>query len=229
MDADISGKRLLYRSFTLYISLLIFVSAVLFTSAGTFSYWNVWVFLIAFFGSDLCIVIALFYIDPVLLYKRLNRDEKEKNQKIVNLIYYLFITAVLIFSGLSYRFLWSAVSLTLVLIAAAVVVLGFLLSFVVMMQNRYASRVIELQEGQEVIDTGLYSVIRHPMYTSALLIFCPAPLVLGSWHLFLAGLVIVPVLLVFRISGEESTLKKELPEYSEYLQKVKYRLIPFIW
>ncbi|MBI9098138.1 MAG: isoprenylcysteine carboxylmethyltransferase family protein [Spirochaetaceae bacterium] len=203
--------------------------SLLFISAGTFRYWNTWLFLAAFFIPDILLIIYLFFKDPELLRKRLNSDEKEKVQALVSLLYRLTGVLVMLLSGLNYRFGWSEVPIPAVIGAAVIMVLGFSLSGVVMRQNRFASRTIEIQNGQKVIDTGLYSVIRHPMYLSGLLLYCPMPLVLGSVYVFILTLIITPFLMAIRILNEEKVLKEQLAGYEEYMQKVPYRMIPFIW
>ena len=150
-------------------------------------------------------------------------------KQIFNLIFRITVIITLITSGLDYRFQWSNISILLVITSATIIIFGFILSFVVMKQNSYASRVIEIQKGQKIIDTGLYSIIRHPMYLSAVLIFCPTPLVLGSFYAFILCIIIIPFLFVIRILNEEKVLQQNLIGYTKYMKKVKYRLIPFIW
>jgi protein-S-isoprenylcysteine O-methyltransferase Ste14 len=154
--------------------------------------------------------------------------EKEKTQKlIIKLSIIPFIISFLI-PGFDYRFNWSAVPLWLVIMATVIMLIGYGMFFVVIRQNSYASRVIEIQEKQKVIDTGLYSVVRHPMYLSNLLIYLSIPLVLGSFYSLMTMCLFLFVF-YFRIKNEEGVLSKELPGYSDYLKKVKYRLIPYIW
>ncbi len=202
---------------------------LLFFSAGSIKYLNAWIFIGSFFLPDFLIIIYLAIKDPELLQKRLKNQENEKTQKIFNLIFRITAIIAIIISGLDYRFQWSNVSIWLVIASSTIMIFGFILSFVVMKQNRYASRVIETQKRQKLIDTGLYSVIRHPMYLSAILIFCPTPLVLGSFYAFILCIIIIPFLFVIRIMNEEKVLQQNLMGYTEYMKKVKYRLIPFIW
>ena len=212
-----------------FILVSLIFSFILFFSAGSIKYFNGWIFIGSFFLPDFLIIIYLAIKDPELLLKRLKSQEKEKTQKIFNLIFRITAIIILITSGLDYRFQWSNIPIWLVITSATIMIFGFILSFVVMKQNRYASRVIEKQKGQKIIDTGLYSVIRHPMYLSAILIFCPTPLVLGSFYAFILCIIIVPFLLAIRIMNEEKVLQQNLMGYPEYMKKVKYRLIPFIW
>ena len=224
-----SRRALLIKSTILILLGIAGFGSLLFVSAGTFRYWNTWLFLAAFFIPDLLIVIYLYLEDPELLRKRLNSNEKEKIQIIVSFLYRLTGVAIMLLSGLDYRFDWSNVPLPVVFGAAVIMVAGFSLSGVVMHQNRFASRTIEIQNGQKIIDTGLYSVIRHPMYLSGLLLYCPMPLVLGSIYVFILALLVTPLLLIIRIINEEEVLKEQLEGYEEYMQKVPYRMIPFIW
>jgi len=212
-----------------FILVFLVCSFILFFSAGSIKYLNAWIFIGSFFLPGFLIIIYLAIKDPELSRKRLKNQEKEKTQKIFSLI--LRTTAIIVFiiSGLDYRFQWSNISIWLVITSATIMIFGFILSFVVMKQNSYASRVIEIQKEQKIIDTGLYSVIRHPMYLAAILIFCPIPLVLGSFYAFILCIIIVPFLLVIRIMNEEKVLQQNLIGYTEYMKKVKYRLIPFIW
>ena len=138
------------------------------------------------------------------------------------------LLVVFIVPGLDYRFEWSHVPLWLVIIATAIMISGYLMFVLVMKQNSYASRVIEIQEGQKVIDYGLYAVVRHPMYLAGLILYGVAPLVLGSFYAMIP-VIFLPFLLAYRIKHEEKVLREGLKGYEEYMKKVKYRLIPFIW
>jgi len=225
----INKPKLIIAGLIRFILVLIVFSILLIFSAGSFKYWNAWIFIGSFFLPDLLLIIYLVIKDPELLQKRLKIKEKEKTQKIFNIYYYITATFTLIISGLDFRFQWSNIPICLVITSAAIMIFGFIISFIVMKQNIYASRVIEIQKGQKLIDTGLYSVVRHPMYLSAIIIFCPMPLVLGSFYAFIMIVIIVPLLLLIRILNEEKVLKHYLNGYEEYMKKVKYRLIPFIW
>jgi len=211
------------------ISSFILMSLILFLSAGTIKYQGAWLFLISYFSADILLMIYLYYNDIELLSKRLKFSEKEKVQKLFNVFILLIILFILMFSGLRFRFGYSSTSGWVSYLSIGVMMMGFLLSLVVMKQNRYSSRVVEIQEDQVVIDTGVYSVIRHPMYLSAILIFCPIPLVLGSLFVFIPVMIIVPIVFGVRTLNEEKVLKEELSGYKEYTKKVKYRIIPYIW
>jgi protein-S-isoprenylcysteine O-methyltransferase Ste14 len=206
--------------------------SILFLSAGSIKYWNAWLFLISYFSADIILMIYLYNNDIELLNKRLKFSEKEKIQKlfnIFNIFIILIILCILMFSGLSFRFGYIYVSGWVSILSVAVMMMSFLLSLVVMRQNRYSSRVVEIQEEQVVIDTGMYAIIRHPMYLSAILIFCPIPLILGSLYVFIPVMLIVPIVFAIRTSNEEKVLQQGLIGYKEYMKKVKYRVIPYIW
>jgi len=176
-------------------------------------------------------IFALIYLiikDPELLEKRINLKEKEKEQKkYVKLSVLLYIVAYVI-PGLDFRFGWSDVPLWLVLVSLVMMLCGYAMFMIVMLQNRYASRVIEIQKEQKLIDTGLYSIVRHPMYLAATILYLASSLVLGSYYT-LIPMAILPFLLGYRILNEEKILLKGLPGYEKYKEKVKYRMIPFIW
>ena len=166
--------------------------------------------------------------DPELLVKRMQSKEKENQQKSYIVLSILSFGGSFLMCGLDFRFHWSGVPLWLVFTGLFFLVSGFVLFFFVMKQNRYASRVVEIQEHQKVIDTGLYSVVRHPMYLSVLIIYPALPFVLGSYYA-LIPMALIPYILVLRIRNEEQVLKAGLEGYEEYTKRVKYRLIPFIW
>lgn len=226
---DYSGSSLLIRSITLILLGFVSFGTLLFVSAGTFGYWNTWLFLAAFFVPDTLLIIYLFIKDQELLRKRLDSGEKEKIQRLFSLLYRMTGVLIMVLSGLDYRFGLSQLPLPIIIAAAVLMVAGFLLSGVVMRQNSFASRTIEIQEGQKVIDTGLYSVIRHPMYLAGLLLYCPMPLVLDSLYVFIPALILTPLLFVIRILNEEKVLREQLEGYEEYMRKVPYRIIPYIW
>lgn len=207
----------------------ILMFSILFLSAGSIKYWNAWLFLISYFSADILLLIYLYKNDIELLNKRLKISEKEKVQKFFNIFILLIILCILMFSGLSFRFGYISVVGWVSILSVAVMMMGFVLSLVVMKQNSYSSRVVEIQEDQVVIDTGMYSVIRHPMYLSAILIFCPTPLILGALYVFIPVVFIVPMIFAIRTLNEEKVLQQELIGYKEYMKKVKFRVIPYIW
>jgi len=225
---DIATPKLIKQVIIKVIFSLLFICLLLFVPAGTMNYWNGWLFIGALFIPMFFVMVYLMRNDPELLQKRLKTNEKEKTQKV-----YLFLSIVICIltfaiPGLDFRYQWSEVPLWLVILATGIMVVGYFMFFTVMKQNSYASRVIEIQEGQKLIDTGLYGLVRHPMYLSATIMYVAMPLILGSyWSLI--PVLFLPLLLAIRILNEEKVLKNNLPGYEQYMQKIKYRLIPFIW
>ena len=216
------------KALTKYLMGLLCVILLLFIPAGTIHYRNGWLFIGLLFAPMLVLGIVLLFKSPELLEKRLNAKEKQgEQQKVVGLSALLFLAGFII-AALDYRFGWSQISGWLVLAASAVLLLSYGMYAEVMRENAYLSRTVEIQENQKVIDTGLYGIVRHPMYTSTILLFLSIPLVLGSFIAFVVFLA-YPVLIARRIRNEEQVLEEGLAGYREYKQKVKYRLIPFIW
>ena len=220
--------KLLFDALVKFVLGFIFISLLLFLPANTFNYWYGWLFIIVLFVPVLIMGIVLYLKAPDLLAKRLKNKEKEKTQKGVIALSGLMFPIGFITSSLDYRYNWSNVPLWLVIVSACLFVVGYILFGVVMKQNAYLSRVVEVSEDQKVIDSGLYGIVRHPMYFATLLMFLPIPLILGSFYGLIA-FSLYPVIIVIRIINEEKVLTKELAGYSKYLEKVKYRLIPFIW
>ena len=204
------------------------VAALLFLPAGTFHFWNAWLFIGVYFIPMSITGLVLLLKSPELLKKRLRIKENEPAQKVVIALSLLMFVGGFIIAALDFRFGWSKLPIWAVIAAAGVFLLAYALYAEVIRENAYLSRVVEVQENQQVIDTGLYGIIRHPMYFATLLLFLCTPLMLGSLWAFLVFL-IYPFLIVKRIRNEEALLEKELTGYPAYCQKVKYRLIPFIW
>ena len=171
---------------------------------------------------------SLMIKSPDLLRKRLNSKEKEAEQEVLVLFAGIMFICSFIVSGLNYRFEWIILPKWIVFMATIIFLLAYVLYAEVLRENMYLSRIIEVQENQKVIDTGLYGIIRHPMYSSTILLFLSIPLVLGSLFSFLIFL-LYPIIIVKRIKNEEQVLEQGLKGYLEYKKKVKYRLIPFIW
>lgn len=216
------------KALTKYLMGLLCVILLLFIPAGTIHYRNGWLFIGLLFAPMLVLGIVLLFKSPELLEKRLNaKEEQGEQQKVVGLSALLFLAGFII-AALDYRFGWFQISGWLVLAASAVLLLSYGMYAEVMRENAYLSRTVEIQENQKVIDTGLYGIVRHPMYTSTILLFLSIPLVLGSFIAFVVFLA-YPVLIARRIRNEEQVLEEGLAGYREYKQKVKYRLIPFIW
>ena len=207
---------------------VVLVGVLIFLPAGNFSFFNGWLFMGILFVPMFFAGLVMMFKNPELLKKRLNAKEKLQEQSMVVSLSGVMFLAGFIVAGLGFRFNWYFLPTGVVIGAAVVFLASYMLYAEVLRENTYLSRTIEVQENQKVIDTGLYGVIRHPMYSVTLLLFLSMPLVLGSVYSFLIFLV-YPFIIAKRIKYEEEFLEKELEGYREYKQKVKYRLIPFIW
>lgn len=221
-------KDLLKQALIKYLAGIILVGVLVFIPAGTFAYPGGWLFMGLLFVPMFVLGIVLLLKAPDLLAKRLNNKEEESEQKKVVGLSALMFLAGFVLCGLDFRFGWTSVPLVVVIIAAVVLLGGYLMYMEVMRENAYLSRTIEVQENQKVIDTGLYGIVRHPMYSATVLMFIAIPLVLESWIGFIIFLV-YPLLMVKRIRNEEEVLEESLEGYKEYKQKVKYRMLPFVW
>ena len=207
---------------------VVVMGALLFVPAGSSRYWQGWLLMGILFVPMFIAGLVLMAKNPELLRKRLNAKEEEKEQKtVVALSGLLFIVAFVV-AGLNWRFRWCVLPDWAVWVAAGLFLASYILYAEVLRENTYLSRTIEVQEGQKVIDTGLYGVVRHPMYMATTVLFLVMPLVLASPVSFLIMLLYIPVI-AKRIRNEESVLEAGLPGYKEYKQRVKYRLLPFIW
>jgi len=207
------------------------MAALLFVPAWTLRYWQAWVFLAVFLGAALAITVYLMKRDSGLLERRIYAGptaEKEKSQKIIQTITSLGFVAMLVVPALDQRYGWSAMPFWATLAGDALVAIGFLIIFLVYKENAFASATIEVYPEQTVISTGLYGLVRHPMYMGGLFLFVGMCLALGSWWDFFVFLLMVPAL-IWRIFDEEKLLAKELPGYLGYRNKVRRRLIPFVW
>ncbi len=220
--------RLRTRMLTWFFAGFIVVALFLFLPAGSLSYWQAWVYLGVLFIPMIFVVNYFITRDPGLLKRRMRAREKYEPQKRIQAITGILFFVGFLIPGLDYRFGWSSVPVPLILAADTVVALGYLLVFLVFRENSYTSRIIEVEEGQRVVHTGPYAVIRHPMYLGVTLMFLATPLALGSW-MAVPVFVLLPVFLVFRIRNEEEVLLRELPGYADYCRNVKYRLIPGFW
>lgn len=200
----------------------------LFLPAGSLAFWNAWLYLGLFTGLMATALTYLWLRDPALLEKRLRTRERQKTQKGVILASMVFISAMFILPGFDWRWSWSRVPTCLVFAALAVCVAGYALFVLVLRTNSYLSRVVELQEGQRVIDSGPYAIVRHPMYLATLAIYLSTPLVLGSFWALIPAACYIP-LLVLRIRDEEALLRRELPGYADYCATLRWRLVPRIW
>ena len=223
-----NNKKLFIEAISKFLLGVILVGLLIFLPAGTISYVNGWIFMGILFVPMFFAGLVMIAKNPNLLRSRLNAKEKQKDQSLVVKLSGLMFLLGFIVAGLNYRFGWYVLSLRSSIIAAIVFLLAYLLYAEVLRENAYLSRTIEVQENQKVIDTGLYGVVRHPMYSATILLFLSMPMVLGSIYSFIIFLV-YPIIIAMRIKGEEEFLEKELEGYKEYKNKVKYRMIPFIW
>ena len=222
------NMKLLFQALTKYVLGLVMIGAMLFWPAGTFNYWNAWLFIALLFIPMFILGVILFIKDKELLRKRLKSKEKETEQKEVILISLLLFIGGFIIAGFDFKYGWSYLPKEVTIVSSIILLVSYILYAEVMRENTYLSRTVEVQENQKVIDTGLYSVVRHPMYFATTLLFLSFPLVLGSFVSFIIFL-IFPFTLVKRIKNEEKVLEEGLKGYKEYKQKVKYKMIPFIW
>lgn len=221
-------KKLFLQALAKFSCGVIAVGVLLFLPAGTLWWLNGWVFMGILFIPMFCAGIVMMFKNPELLKKRLNAKEKQTEQQLVVKLSGLMFIAGFIAAGLDFRFRWTTPPLWLSWAASAVFLLAYILYAEVLRENTYLSRTVEVQENQKVIDTGLYGIVRHPMYSVTLLLFLSMPLVLGSVVSFVIFLA-YPLIIVKRIRNEEKVLEAELEGYTEYKKKVRYRLIPFIW
>lgn len=220
--------KLLIQALTKYLSGLLLVGLILFLPAGTLAYPNGWLFCALLFLPMLVLGIVLFRKAPALLEKRLRSRESQSAQRQVIGLSLLMFVGGFVLAGLDFRFGWTTVPTWVTAMASILLLTSYGLYAEVMRENAWLSRTVEVQEGQQVVDTGLYGIVRHPMYAVTTLLFLSIPLVLGSWIAFFVFL-IYPGLMVKRIRNEETLLETELPGYTDYQKKVKYRMIPFLW
>jgi protein-S-isoprenylcysteine O-methyltransferase Ste14 len=201
---------------------------VFFVPAGTFAYWEAWVYLTVILVFMFSFLIYFLKNDPELLERRMRTKEKETEQKLIVKFLFLCFLFTILLPGFDKRFEWSNVPVGVVIFADIIVLLGYSMIFLAMRQNSYASRIIEVEKGQKIIRSGPYAIIRHPMYLGESILLPFTPLALGSYWAIIPALFIIPIL-VARIRNEEQILERELKGYQEYMQKIKFRLIPGIW
>ena len=207
---------------------VVLVGILVFWPAGTFAYFNGWLFMGILFVPMFLAGLVMMAKNPALLKSRLDAKEKQRDQDLVVKLSGLMFIVGFVIAGLNYRFGWHVLPQTVSIIATVVFLFAYLLYAEVLRENTYLSRTIQVQDGQTVVDSGLYSIVRHPMYAVTLLLFLSMPLVLGSLLSFLVFLA-YPFIISKRIKGEEKLLEAELKGYRDYKAKVKYRLLPFIW
>ena len=221
-------KQLLLDAIKKTVAGIVLIGLLLFVPAGTIHFRNGWLFCAVLFIPVLIMGVVLFLKAPDLLRKRLQEKEEQTEQKSVVAWSGLMFLGGFILAGLDFRFGWTQLPNAVVYSAAVLFLLGYAMFAEVMRENAFLSRTVEVQEGQTVVDTGLYGFVRHPMYSATIIMFLAMPLVLGSAVSFVVFL-IYPVLIAKRIKNEEAVLEDGLNGYREYKQKVKYRMIPFVW
>lgn len=220
--------KLFFQAIIKFILGAVLVGALLFVSAGTIKFLNGWIFMGVLFIPMFIFGLYLMFKNPELLKRRLNAKEKEGEQKTVIALSGLMFMAGFVIAGLNYRFGWVVLPNIVTIIASIVFVISYILYAEVLRENAYLLRTIEVEKGQKVVDTGMYGIVRHPMYIVTILLFLSIPLILGSIISFVIFLM-YPFIIIKRIKNEEKVLERDLEGYIEYEKKVKYRLIPFIW
>ena len=225
---DAQPNSLFFQALTKFVFGLLLVGLLLFLPAGTFAYWQAWLFIGILFVPMFIAGIVLIVRQPELLRKRLDAKEQQQGQKWVVALSGLMFIAVFVVAGLSLRFGWYMLPDWAVFVATVVFLAAYALYAEVMRENVWLSRTIEVQENQQVVSTGLYGIVRHPMYSATLLLFLSMPLVLASPWSFAIMLLYIPII-ALRIRNEEQVLERELKGYTEYKQQVRYKVIPFIW
>ena len=221
-------SKLFIQAITKYLLGVILVGVLIFIPAGTLAFTQGWILMGILFIPMFIAGVIMLCKSPDLLRSRLDAKEKQKDQSIVVKLSGLMFLVGFLVAGLGIRFEWYVLPMGVTVSAAIVFAAGYILYAEVLRENTYLSRTIEVQENQKVVDTGLYGIVRHPMYSATLLMFFAMPLVLGSVFSFIIFLT-YPFIIIKRLKSEEEFLEKELEGYSEYKQKVKYRLIPFVW
>ena len=227
MSKASSTKPILIATLRLVVGFPI-IGLLFFWPAGTFNYWQAWLWMAVLFLPLMGMFIYLIQRDPALLERRVRTGETRPEQKRIIAVSALFLILIFLLPGFDKRFGWSSVPVWLVLLADAIGLAGFLLNFLVIRVNTYASRVVEIQEGQRVITSGPFALVRHPMYLSIILILLATPIALGSYWGVIPTIAYIP-LLAARAKNEEELLVNDLPGYREYMQKTRYRLFPGIW
>ncbi len=207
---------------------VVLVGLLIFLPAGSFAFFNGWLLMAVLFMPMFFAGIVMMFKSPELLKKRLDAKENQKEQSTVIKFSGLMFMTGFVVAGLGFRFGWYILPRAVSVVGTAIFLLSYLLYAEVLRENQYLSRTIEVQDNQKVVDTGLYGIVRHPMYSATLILFLSMPLILGSLYSLLIFLA-YPFIISARIKHEEEFLKNNLSGYHEYMQKVKYRLIPFIW
>jgi protein-S-isoprenylcysteine O-methyltransferase Ste14 len=221
-------KSLIRKIILRFVFVPLFLVVLVILPSGTICYWQGYLYLATLVFPMMFVLLYFLRKDPRFLERRTRVKEKEKTQKIIQIIFLFIFMAGFVIPGLDKRFGWSDVPVYLFILADFVMLIGYVMIFFVFKQNSYASRIVEVENNQKVITTGLYGVVRHPMYVGVLIMYLPTPIALGSyWGLI--PMATIPLAIVLRILNEEEVLRKELVGYKEYCQKTKYRLIPYLW
>ena len=223
MDAKLFGQGIIK-----FVCGVVIIGILLFVPAGSFGFWQGWLLMGILFVPMFVAGLIMMKRSPDLLRKRLSTKEEQSEQKTVLLLSGFMFIAAFVVAGLNFRFGWLTLPNWVPILFAVVFLLAYALYAEVMHENAYLSRTVEVQENQQVVDTGLYGIVRHPMYMTTLLLFLSMPLVLGSVISFLIMLLYLPII-TKRMRNEEQVLAERLPGYAEYMKKIKYRVIPFIW
>ena len=220
--------KLFFQAISKFLIGLIIICILLFIPAGTINYPNGWLFIALLFIPMFFAGIIMLFKSPDLLRRRLNAKEEEDEQKTVILLSGIIFLLAFILAGLNFRFGWFKLPTIIIIIASVIFLLAYIMYAEVLRGNEYLSRTVEVSENQKVVDSGLYGIVRHPMYTSTIFLFLSMPLVLDSIFSFVVMLV-YPIIIIFRIRNEEKVLENELIGYKEYKEKVKYKLVPYLW
>ena len=221
-------KKLLISALIKFFAGVILVGLLLFVPAGSFAFWQAWLLMGVLFIPMFVAGLILMKINPVLLRKRLNAKEEQMEQREVVLFSGIMFISSFIIAGLNFRFEWLVLPALVTIVGTVIFLLAYALYAEVLRENEYLSRTIEVQEGQKVVDTGLYGIVRHPMYMATIFLFLSMPIILGSIVSFLIMLLYIPII-AKRIKNEEKVLEEGLDGYKQYKERVKYRIIPFVW
>lgn len=221
-------KKLFFQAISKFLIGLVIICILLFIPAGTLDYPNGWLFIALLFIPMFFAGIIMLFKSPDLLRKRLNAKESEDEQKTVILVSGIMFLLAFILAGLNFRFGWFHLPQAVIIISSIIFLLAYIMYAEVLRENEYLSRTVEVSENQKVVDSGLYGIVRHPMYTSTIFLFLSMPLILDSIFSFIVMLV-YPIIIIFRIRNEEKVLENELIGYKEYKEKVKNKIIPYLW
>lgn len=225
---SIAKNNLLQSALIKFFAGVILVGLLLFIPAGSFAFWQAWLLMGVLFIPMFVAGLILMKINPALLRKRLNAKEEQMEQKEVVLLSGVMFLASFILAGLNFRFSWLVSPAWVTIVGTVIFLLAYVLYAEVLRENEYLSRTIEVQEGQKVVDTGLYGIVRHPMYMATVLLFLSMPIILGSIPSFVVMLMYIPII-AKRIRNEEKVLEDGLDGYKQYKERVKYRIMPFVW